>query len=259
MVIVRAAGLLLIAASSMFSQLAAPNAQGVSMGHIHLNTVDPAVQKTFWTEIIGAQPYEQNTLSGVTVPGAIILFRKSSPKGPSPGSSVNHIGFIVPNLEPFYAKVDKAGYKHFKPSAAVQIMIEGPDGVRVELTEDKSSTVPLRFHHIHFNTPQPKEIQAWYFERFGAVPGKRLQWEAGDIPGANLTYAQADAVAPTAGRAIDHIGFEIKDLEAFCKKLTDSGVKLDTPYRRMPQLGLALAFLTDPWGTRIELTEGLAK
>jgi hypothetical protein len=32
-------------------------------------------------------------------------------------------------------------------------------------------------------------------------------------------------------------------------------VKLDTPYRKIPQMGFAVAFLTDPWGTRIELTE----
>ena len=60
-------------------------------------------------------------------------------------------------------------------------------------------------------------------------PVTRPKWDAGDIPGANLTYTQADTVAPTQGRALDHIGFEVKILEAFCKKLTDAGIKLDTP------------------------------
>jgi catechol 2,3-dioxygenase-like lactoylglutathione lyase family enzyme len=50
----------------------------------------------------------------------------------------------------------------------------------------------------------------------------------------------------------------VKNLEAFCKKLEADGVKLEIPYREMPQLGgLKLAFLVDPEGTRIELTEGL--
>jgi len=31
---------------------------------------------------------------------------------------------------------------------------------------------------------------------------------------------------------------------------------LDVPFTRLPN-GLAIAFLTDPWGTYIELTEGL--
>jgi hypothetical protein len=31
------------------------------------------------------------------------------------------------------------------------------------------------------------------------------------------------------------------------------------PYRTVPALGIAIAFFTDPWGTYIELTEGLDK
>jgi extradiol dioxygenase family protein len=58
---------------------------------------------------------------------------------------------------------------------------------------------------------------------------------------------------------VDHIGFEVKDLEAFTKKLEAAGIKLDIPYRKVPALGIAIAFLTDPFGTYIELTEGLDK
>jgi len=50
----------------------------------------------------------------------------------------------------------------------------------------------------------------------------------------------------------------VKNLEAFCKKLDADGVKLETPFRDIPQIGLKIAFLVDPEGTRIELTEGLA-
>jgi hypothetical protein len=57
---------------------------------------------------------------------------------------------------------------------------------------------------------------------------------------------------------MDHIGFEVKDLEDFRRTLEANGVKLDSPYRKVPQVGSAVAFLTDPWGTRIELTERLA-
>ena len=44
---------------------------------------------------------------------------------------------------------------------------------------------------------------------------------------------------------------------AFCAKLAASGVKFDVPYRKSPT-GLGVAFFTDPWGTYVELTEGLA-
>jgi hypothetical protein len=35
------------------------------------------------------------------------------------------------------------------------------------------------------------------------------------------------------------------------------GIKIDVPYRSVPAVGLSIAFITDPWGTYIELTEGL--
>jgi catechol 2,3-dioxygenase-like lactoylglutathione lyase family enzyme len=60
---------------------------------------------------------------------------------------------------------------------------------------------------------------------------------------------------PTAGRALDHIGFDVKNLEAFLKRLTAGGVKIERPVNRDAQTGAALAFVSDPWGTMIELND----
>jgi predicted enzyme related to lactoylglutathione lyase len=54
---------------------------------------------------------------------------------------------------------------------------------------------------------------------------------------------------------LDHIGFDVRNLEAFTKKLEAAGIKLDRPYTKNPQTGGALAFIYDPWGTYIELNE----
>jgi catechol 2,3-dioxygenase-like lactoylglutathione lyase family enzyme len=251
---------LLFLATSLHAQLAAPNELGVAMGHLHLNTADVTAQKKLWAGILGAKLVKLGTMEGVSMSGAVILFKAAAPTGPTVGSTVNHVGVLVPSLAPFPAKLDAAGLKYTTNADRHQIMIDAPDGLKLELTADPSVTEPIRFHHIHFYTADPLAIQAWYAKTFGAKPGKRAQWEAGDLPGANLTFAKASGpVAPTMNRALDHIGFEVRDLEAFCKKLEASGVKFDSPYRKLPQLGLALAFLTDPWGTRIELTEGLGK
>ena len=75
---------------------------------------------------------------------------------------------------------------------------------------------------------------------------------------ATLTVPTISLSGSDQGRSIDHIGFEIKGLEAFCKKLEAAGVTFEVPYREVAQLGLKLAFIVDPVGTRIELTEGLA-
>jgi hypothetical protein len=115
-------------------------------------------------------------------------------------------------------------------------------------------------HHIHFFGPQ-KEMHDWYMKIFGAKdrPGLTGSFIGADLPGIGLNFTAATDVVGTRGRAIDHIGFEVKNLEAFTKTLTAQGIKLDRPYTKVEALGISIAFITDPWGTYIELTEGLDK
>ena len=49
------------------------------------------------------------------------------------------------------------------------------------------------------------------------------------------------------------------NLEAFSRQLQAKGIKLDVPMRELADTGLKYAFITDPNGTYIELTEGLDK
>jgi extradiol dioxygenase family protein len=106
----------------------------------------------------------------------------------------------------------------------------------------------------------PDQVAAakeWYATHFGGVRGKRWRYDAVDLPGININISGVDSTqAPTRGRMLDHIGFEVENLEAFCKKLEAAGIEFDRPYGTLAS-GFGLAFLTDPWGTYIELTEGL--
>ena len=226
------------------------------MGHVHLNTKDPGAQKKFWVDVIGAEETKLGTMPAFKMPGVLILARKADPSGGTEGSVVNHIAVKVRDLSETLAKVEAAHIQVVSKNPP-QAMLLGPDDVRVELTEDKALAQPVVFHHVHFYTTK---VQKWYVATFGAAPGKRGRFEAADLPGVNLTFAPTEnAAVGTKGRAIDHIGFEVKDLEAFTKKLEASGIKLDIAYRKVPALGIAIAFLTDPFGTYIELTEGLDK
>jgi catechol 2,3-dioxygenase-like lactoylglutathione lyase family enzyme len=187
------------------------------------------------------------------------VFTAQAPSGPSAGSGIDHIAFKVPDLQPVTEKLGKTAYKNFRPAGTSdRVMVDGPDGVRIELIEDSSMYAPLQFDHIHINAKQPKETMAWYASAFGARSGPDDDAETSHVGGATLSFAKVDSVLPTAGRAIDHIAFEVKGLEAFCKKLGEDGIKLDSPYLAVPELKMSAAYLTDPWGTRIELTEGLA-
>jgi lactoylglutathione lyase len=101
-------------------------------------------------------------------------------------------------------------------------------------------------------------MRDWYVKTFGAKPGMRGTFQAADLPGVNLTFSAAtEPLTGTHGRAVDHIGFEVRNLEAFCRRLEEAGITLDRPYTVVPTLGFAIAFLTDPFGTYIELTEGI--
>ena len=65
-------------------------------------------------------------------------------------------------------------------------------------------------------------------------------------------------MAPTKGRSLDHIGYDVKNLDEFAKRVESLGIKFDAPPRQIPNSQVKIAFLTDPWGTYIEVTEGLA-
>ena len=133
-----------------------------------------------------------------------------------------------------------------------------PDNVKVELVENRSQRIPIQNHHIHFNTRQVDEMRDFYVKTFGAVPGMNGDFKVADLPGVNIRFSEsAQRVAGTQGRSLDHIGFEVDDLERFCESLKAQGITFDRPYRRLDDLNLAVAFFTDPWGTYIELTEGL--
>src|ERR1700674_3796273 len=125
-----------------------------------------------------------------------------------------------------------------------------PDGVKVELVENKQQAIPITLHHVHFFNPKNVEMQAWYVKTFGAKSRTGGAFPAADLPGVALNFSPStDPVVGTQGRALDHIGFEVKNLEEFCKKLEADGIRLAVPYRQVPALGIANAFLTDPWGT----------
>ena len=93
---------------------------------------------------------------------------------------------------------------------------------------------------------------------FSGTKGKRGKALTAVFPGGEIDFEKTASVgAPTTGRALDHIGFEVQGLQDFCKKLDTGGTKFDLPYTVLPQLGgLQICYLIDPEGTRIELTEG---
>jgi catechol 2,3-dioxygenase-like lactoylglutathione lyase family enzyme len=251
------------------AQLAPPNDAGVTMGHVHLYVKSVEAQTRFWTEMMGGKAVSNEKLAMIQFPGVFIILREMEPNVPPAGSVVDHVGFSVKYLPAAEAKWKANGFRVEQTGTnPMQRYVTAPDSIRIEIFGDPSLRSPVQFNHVHFFPPKQDipAMQEWYAKTFGAVIGKRESVarpgnfiDCDDVPGANLSMGASDQRrAPTAGRAIDHIGFEVKNLDAFTQKLAAQGIKLDEAIRASANSKrVRVTYITDPWGTRIELTEGL--
>jgi catechol 2,3-dioxygenase-like lactoylglutathione lyase family enzyme len=251
---------LMMATGTSAAQLAPFNEVGVTMGHWHFASRDVQANKKIFVAMGGTPlPGGNETVS---FPGIRInLTLGNVPgSGESVGSVVNHVGFIVNNVQEQVVKWKANGVPVLPGTnnRLDQAFVVTPDGVRIEILEDKTQTMPIRHEHVHFSLPEAEipKAQAWYVETFGGKPGTRNNAPVVDIPGGQLRFAKADtAQAPTKGRVLDHIGFDVKDLQSFVKKIEAEGIKLDEPVRKIEAAGVMITYITDPWGTRIELVQ----
>jgi hypothetical protein len=249
------------------AQLLPPNDVGMTMGHVLLNVSNVQAHRNFWMTQFDATPLKIGKLDGVTIPGVVMLFRQQERTGPGEGEAINHMGLKLIKLSDYTSRFEKSGWKFDPPrigrEKTPQTYVTGPDTFRMELVEDPKLPVPVVSHHLHYWLENPVDVKTWYVQKLLLKPTMRGPYESGDVPGMNLTLAplgsQKGPGAPTKGRLMDSIGFDIANLEAYVAKVQRNGVKLDVPYGKDPELGLLSATLTDPWGVTIRLTEGLTK
>ena len=261
------AAAVLMRADFLGAQLFPQRDSAVTMGHVLLNVSDVAAHRQFWTTQFDAKPVTVGRLEGVTIPGAVILFRLQPPSGPSEGTTINHIGLKLNKLADFTARFDKAGLKYDPPrigrEKTPQTYVTGPDGFRMELVEDSRIPAPAVSHHLHYWLEQPADVQKFYVQKLMLKPTMRGPYESVDVPGMNFTFAplgsQKGAGTPMKGRLMDRIGLDAANLKTYVDALTANGVNFDIAYGRDAELGLMSATFTDPWGTTVQLTEGLHK
>lgn len=268
-----------IAPATVLAQL---NATGpVVNGHHHINVSDADAHMRFWVDTLGGKAGTFGNGTPIAMfPDALVFLREQAPTGPTIGSIVDHVGFSVPDLRAMVDRLSAAGYRlitaqESAPDAQIVDGIRvvpgggpvtgvayvlGPDDIKVEVLERRSQDAPIVSDHIHFFSDDAQQMREWYAVMFGATPRPTPGpgFISSDLPGLALNFTQTEnSTAGTPGRVLDHIGFEVADLAALVAELEAKGVEFDVPYREIPEIGLALAFVSDPWGTSIELTEGL--
>lgn len=110
----------------------------------------------------------------------------------------------------------------------------------------------LGFHNVHIRVPDPAKAGEWYVKNLGATSGRAPQLAYfGKVL---VEFIKTDYPQPSAGSVVDHIGLSYEDLAAKMKELEAVGAKVVTPMREAPGL-FKLAFIEDPWGTKIEAVE----
>ena len=252
----------------------------VIVGHYHLNVTSIADHRKFWVDTLGGKAVKVGTVDAIEFPDVYLLLHVQTPSGPTRGTTFDHIGFAVPDVPALTTKVVANGYaltvgrepapgETASPPTAGNYgrfsYLVGPDGVKVELVTDADAGAPpIKHHHVHFVNRDFVAMQQWYMKAFNATlrEGQTDFFIGADLPGVGymlnfFSWLPTENLVGTAGRAVDHVGFDVRDLEAFCEELEWKGIALTAPYRREGETGLAVATLTDPWGTVVELTEGL--
>jgi catechol 2,3-dioxygenase-like lactoylglutathione lyase family enzyme len=260
---IAAPGLLALAlAAPVHAQLAPPNAAGITYGHVHLNVADIELHKQLWVEQFGGSVVQKGPLTAIKLPNMLIALSQRKSTGPSEGTAMDHFGFKVRDIQEILKAWRAAGYQvqsEFTGSEGFpNAYLIGPDDVRIELQEDQTIAPKAVGYHVHLYSADPAKLRDWYVDLFAATPRARGKIPVtADVPGMNISFAESKEPRPgTRGRAIDHIGFEVTNLAAFVKRLEGKGITFDVAYREVPAIGLKIAYITDPVGTYIELTEG---
>ena len=106
--------LVLAPASHAAAQLLVAKDGPVVYGHHHLNTTNMDAQKKFFVDTLGGTvvKFGTNQQEIVKFPNVLIFFRPmQAPTGGTIGTTVNHIGFSVPDLRPVIEKIKANGFK----------------------------------------------------------------------------------------------------------------------------------------------------
>jgi len=116
-----------------------------------------------------------------------------------------------------------------------------------------AQTATLPYDHVHLAAPDQAAAVEWYRKMFGGqtTPEGKDRLLFGKT---RFIWMKAAAAQPSAGSAIDHIGFSFADLDAKMKEFQAAGVKIVTPVRDVPGL-FKLGFIEDPWGVKIEVVQ----
>ena len=111
------------------------------------------------------------------------------------------------------------------------------------------------FTHVHMRVSDTTEAAVWHQALLGGEvisrgPGQAVRYGNGMV----MTMPADGETLPSQGGVIDHFGIAVEDVAATVALAREMGAQI----RDEPRVGITastIAFIEDPWGTRIELLE----
>ncbi len=117
------------------------------------------------------------------------------------------------------------------------------------------------YDHIHLTATDAQRAVNWYVKHFGGEAGRfNRSGDGAAYPIDRVFYGDIAVIfferepsAGSVGSGVDHIGFSLTDVEETVARIVaDGGTQLGD---FIEFSGMQIAFVEDPWGTKIELID----
>ena len=152
-----------LTAGAAAAQPAPFNEIGVTMGHWHIVSKDVDANKKLFLAM-GGKLFMPGGNPVIMFPGVYINLNLNAEKGEggTVGSVINHVGFIVDNVQRRVAQWKAAGVDVLPGTnnRLDQAFVVTPDGVRMEILEDKTQAMPIRHEHVHLSVTEAEVPKA---------------------------------------------------------------------------------------------------
>ena len=246
-------------------------ARAADYHHVHITGASPSEGVRWYTRHLDCEPVADRP-DAANCDGVELIFMVQPTMGGTQGTGVNHISFSYQDLTTKMAELEAVGVRgsvvrlqRFPDGSTLRDVpglfklgfIFDPWGTRIEMVEDPDS---LGFHHVHLSATDPAATLAWYQDVFGGEPA-RLKGQLDGLLFGDVWVLVSEhgegTPATTRGRALDHIGFVVPDLDAAGADMRREGVVFEAA-PAVPEGGRTSAkraFIVGPDNVRLAVVE----